>query len=1149
MPLFHRSPPKRSPASPPSKANQPTPSLPPPTLPSLGSPFQLSLPSFASSPVISTAPTPGRSDSSDTGTSVSTVPSTTPSLDTAKLTSPTSEASTSKWSLVDAVPELSKAGPAVNGDAEEEAEEKEGRRSRKNSAGSAKLKGFFRRRSGSKGSVKEKDERGESPKKPAQGRDREIVPPVPSLPPTLGLFELPSTPFTTPPQSNLVSATRPVQEQSIFADAEGEDLASLLHLVHAAGDKAIGSDEGHERYRPSPPENIPPVSPGSDLRTPELAASSAFSSPSSDFSSPSTPKPLYSFLSHIPATSYQKKAKFTAGAILSPYSLSGRSTHSLLTPPTTPPAPSTAEDDYGAASDPEEDEEDDRDHAWGRQVRAHPTFARRSRPPPLLVMLSPHSSTLPKPSRSPRSPALPRSARPRPLGPRATQLLSLTVGRLSPSPSSSSSSTCTLESPLSTHSPSAAFTFRSSKQVQPLRKTLGRLALLRKLKRGTTMLEAMEVERSFSSSSSSFSSSGAKRSSVISKSARLSMSSFGDEDEDEEDREGRRGNDDGSAGRRSLEMWELEHGKLDKGATLRAVLSPVGGDFAPATPPPSSPSSPSSSSYAVLFPRLSLWVLRPAFQMRMLETRRLDTPWGGGGGSERGMVVEDVVRPSRVGSGRVVPLKLSARVRGMLAGLEVRERGGLGGSEGEGKREDSEDGLLNPVAFAVDGEISPSLRAAAEGASRPPEPFSAEVSRKDGKKSARLGGMNGRSGPRKLLLPGPLLLKALAEDGEGEEEALETQKQDDDSDEDDQPLFHLQQKRVSFLPTTSRSSSRLAKPPTPPAVSQTALLRAQQKAAKLEEEVQRLKAKEREAKEREEQMRWEQQERDEQREREVKEKEAARRMTEQRRRSQIMSSAAVRRGRDERRTSTLPPPHASQPTLHPSLYAHQSLLAVPQAQQWMVPVPVAVPVGMGGMPFYQMPLLSSSAPDLQPQQHLLPPGPQYASPPRSRTPSPSGLPRTASRQSLLPPSGYSRAGTTPLPPSPHRQPSRQSLLQPASVSPPHAVRNPSPSPALARATPSFAPKRQSSFPSPSKPPHSNSSSSFVLRNNQNRLSTQPFLVDPDMSRARAVSPAPTPVTGSGRSQSAPFVPLTAMSPQKRGPTAGAGGSAFLRQAV
>ncbi|BGP18181.1 hypothetical protein JCM10213_009024 [Rhodosporidiobolus nylandii] len=1029
MPLFLRSSPSKknlsaAPALPP----------PPPAAPqlSLGSPFQLSLP-FA----------PARSDSSDSG---STVPSSS-SGGTGKLTSPTSEEELSASARSSADSVVPKAQDGFG----------QGLRSRKSSSG--KLRGLFsgRKRSGSKGSVKAREE--EKPLKVEQ------VPPVPALPPTLGLFELPlpSLAPSAPAEVTGLPTPAPEDPDSVFAMQEGRELADLLFAVHAAGD-AVGSRAEEEKYVP-PQLVTPPTRSGKfPFRTPELVSPSSsssgslFSSPSSVFSSPATsgsptPKPFYSFPSRNPAG---KEGKRTS--LLSPFSaFTLRASQSLLTPPTTPPpAPKPVddgeEDDYGAASASDSDGEDG---AW--QKKPNSSFARRGPPPPLLRTPSPSSASHPSPSPSP----VPRSPRRRPLGPRATKLLSLTVGRLSPAPTSPSS---TLAAPLSTH-PSAAVRAASNlRHPQPLARTLGRLALLRKLKRGTTMLEAMELEVPRSSTAAIY---GAdKRASVVSRSARLSIAS-----EDSLEREY-----DGAEGRRSLEMWEAEHGRLDDAGTVRSILaaSEAGGQgekaFTPAIAPPAPPFS--AAAAVSTFPRLALWAARAPFPHRMLETRVVLV-------AGMASVLSDIVCPSRVGSGRARPVKLSARVGGMLAALGEAQR--------PARERETDAGLPNSAVEA----ISPALRAAAAGAAPSPMAFGPETleGRRMSLAQKRTSTAGSRGGPRKLLLPGPLLLKALAEAEENGESVKDFEtSREESSDEDDRPLFHLAQ-RASLLPPRplSRSPSRspARSPSTSPAASQTALIRAQQKAARLEAEVERLRAREAEARQREEDLHREHLEREALREMEIREKEARRRMEEQRRRSRIMHSPSTGRG-EEKRASGLPAPanaHRSSMLPLPS-QQQQQLLAVPSPYM-ALPVPMAVP-----MPFYQLPLLSTSQPELHYQRAEL----QRAHSPqpytRAASPSPA---RAASRQSVLP----SRPGPMPL--SPPRSPQRVSFLS-HSASNPNLPRSPS-SPHRSSPLPPPPARRQSTHPLPPLLPHSASTPTLSYLSpgaaggrTSHRASIQPFLV-------------------------------------------------------
>ncbi|GAA5910500.1 hypothetical protein JCM5296_003679 [Sporobolomyces johnsonii] len=1011
---------------------------PPPPLPSattgssgLGSPFQLQVPFAAATASSSSA-------SSDSVSSRSN------STDANKSSSPTE----SQWSVVQDSPNTAAGG-----------EDLSPRKKRSASFGSNRLGTLFRRRSSKNLAAHASAD---------QLAKVEVVPPLPKLPPTLGLFELPN-----------VGAAAGVEQKVNLADSrmnndsgvltppaepgqESEDLASLLYLVHAAGDKFSAP----ERV-PSVPYSVPPVSssPTPD-ETPPLVSSSAFSSPSSNGSrSPGTPHAPYAFLSHLASRD----------SLLSPHSQAS----TLLTPPTTPPLPpgttgperdggESEEDDYGGSSDGESAAPLS---VW--QQRPNSSFRKAS-----SSAQSPRPGSLALPPPAPRAPG-PRgrsngrlpSPRRRPLGPRATHLLEATVGRLSPAPSTPEGAH--LAAPLSTHPSSAVRATANLRQPQSLRLTLGRLALLRKLKRGTTMLEAMEIERRPPAPVAPATKAG----------SRLSvLSAAGTEASEGDDRDG--------DGRTSLDTWELEHGDLEDDETVRRVLGGAGGggggggekDLAPFSTLPAAAKTDKAFSLAAsdaaapgvngarptplgkvaaVFPRLRLWIDRPGFADSHLVVIAVEDG-----------VLMDLVRRRRTGFGQDEKVAPSARLRGMLDLVDPEPASrssieGIGSRVGRPAREGRDKGGRE----ALGGEVfSAAMRHAAAGATQPPPPFQPPV--------RSFGGAR----KKKLLLPGPLLLQALAEEPRHAHFALPTPTATatESSDEDDLPLASLKR---SPTPVTS-----------PSPMSAAALLQAQQKAARLENEVARLRAREIEAREREVRILLEQEEREDAREQEIRENEIQRRMAEQRRRSKVMHTKIEPQVREpqerrpaSRRSSTMPLPRPLSGMIPTS--QSQQLLAVPTA--WGMPtlaVPVAVPV-----PLYQTPRFSISAPAL-PHSHS---SPMLYQPLRDPSPLPPPpplpIPRSASRQQQLHVASPPRRRAT----SPGLPPAAAAL--PASPPP----RRPSPSPRRASFIPPANPpppsRRLSTVPVPSPPapapaprvlPHSKSTPALGSR----RLSTQqPFI--------------------------------------------------------
>ncbi|GAA5938713.1 hypothetical protein JCM1841_002624 [Sporobolomyces salmonicolor] len=1023
MPLFLRSSTSKRNLA----AARATPAPPPPsettTGPSgLGSPFQLQVP-FAA------ATTSSSSASSDSVSSRSN------STEANKSSSPTE----SQWSVVQDSPNNATLG-----------EDLSPRKKRSASFGSNRLGNLFRRRSSKNLAAHTSAD---------QLAKVEVVPPFPKLPPTLGLFELPNVGAANNAEQKVHRADSRMNNDSgvmtppTEPGEESEDLGSLLYLVHAAGDKFSAPERVRSIPYAAPPTSFSPT----PDETPPLVSSSAFSSPSSNGSrSPGTPHAPYSFLSHLASRDF----------LLSPRSQAS----TLLTPPTTPPLPLLApgttgpdrnggeseEDDYGGSSD--EGEGTPSLSVW--QQRPNSSFRKAT-----SSAQSPRPGSLALPPPTPRAPGpqgrsnsrLP-SPRRRPLGPRATHLLEATVGRLSPAPSTPEGAH--LAAPLSTHPSSAVRATANLRQPQPLRLTLGRLALLKKLKRGTTMLEAMEVERRPPAPIAPATTAG----------SRLSvLGAAGTEPGEGEER-------DGGDGRTSLDTWELEHGNLEDDETVRRVLGAGGGekDLAPFSTLPgaakadkafslaASDAAPGNGArptplgkVAAVFPRLRQWIDRPGFADSHLVVIAVEDG-----------VFMDIVRRRRTNQDEKVVA--SARLRGMLdlVDPEPASRSSIDGLGSRGARP-AREGKDKGGREVLGGEVlSAAMRHAAAGATQPPPPFQPPV--------RSFGGAR----KKKLLLPGPLLLQALVEEPRHAHFALPTPTATatESSDEDDLPLASLKR---SPTPATS-----------PSPMSAAALLQAQQKAARLENEVARLRAREIEAREREVRILLEQEEREDAREQEIRENEIQRRMAEQRRRSKVMHTKIEpqrepqERRPASRRRSTVPLPRPLSGII-PTSQAQQ-LLAVPTT--WGMPtlaVPVAVPV-----PLYQTPRFSISAPAL-PHSHS---SPMLYQPLRTQgplpPPPPLPIPRSASRQQqqLHVASPPRRRATSPLPPA--------AVALPASPPP----RRPSPSPRRASfappANPPPSPSRRLSTvagpaaPAPRPLPHSKSTPALGSR----RLSTQqPFI--------------------------------------------------------
>ncbi|GAA6030214.1 hypothetical protein JCM8097_008991 [Rhodosporidiobolus ruineniae] len=996
---------------------------------------------------------------SDTASSTST---TTPptSLDMSTPKPPTrsdSGGSGSKWSMVD-TPAVHEVPLTRDGDKE--------KRNRSNSAASAgsrkSFKGFFARRrsrSASKGRPSEGDDN--------HGGEVEQVPPVPALPPTVDLLSLlpPAVESTAPtPVPTRSAAPEPVDE---------DDLTALLRLVHAAGDKIGGDPEGTP-YEP-------------ELHTPPLVSSSSFfsrtSAPSS--ASPATPKskPVYSFLSHLPSSGFGEGSKsnpkpsFLSSPPPKPFPSSSR----VRSTRAQPVRDDGREDDYGAASDEEE------------QPAPPQPRSGRKKPTPAL----PHApaAAFPPPAQAKR-----------PLGPAATSLLRTSLSRLAPSPPSSSSA------------PSSTLPRSATPPSSNLRRTLARLSLARRLAHpaGLTAVEALEVESSSSCfvglSSSGVGGGAEDRSSLARYGAdqRASVMSLSAVPGLPVPAGAGAGAGAASEAEELVKSWEAQYGPLSSPSTARRLFSPSAAGGAADDPHP-----PSGKGIELVFPRLAVWSARPSFARRNLEARVVRAA-----GVET--VVEDVVRPCRVGfGGGTSGLGMSGRVRGLLHALE----GGV--EEVDGPRRGSDrpsrrttrttappSGLPNPAGGE---EVLPAaFRAAAAGAVSPPRSPSSLGASRPPRDSRMAGGAGGGRGARRPLLgPGPLLLKALAEEAEEdvgasvpvakEEKEEGSNPDDDDSEEDDRPLFQLKQEaqRASLLPpfvspprsrSASPIASRRAVSPVPHpshAASSThaALLLAQRRTATLEAELVQLRAREAAASEREKAQRALEGSRADERRRDEREREKRRREEEQRRRGRALEAAGVagrgrrerggeegrekaeRRSRGEKRSSTLPSSSSHQHGLQPHHYGQQPYL-IPPVNPWMpmpvpmqafaVPVPVPVPMplaGQGG--FYQLPpAFSGSAADLHgQQQRALSPSPApMASPPRrAASPAPPrSQPTTPKRHSHLPPAPpAARPGPTPISPPPRPAPTtpkRVSLLPPS------------------RSQPDL--KRQSSSPAASSlPPH------------------------------------------------------------------------------
>lgn len=321
---------------------------------------------------------------------------------------------------------------------------KDGRSGKKEGGGAGGgIRGLFRRRSLSRS-------QSQTPKEWQSSEG--TAPPVPSLPSeeelggALGLKE------ALPIHRRVVEVTHGYYDgagavEITPPDDKEEDLASLLHLVQAAGDKFASSSSGYDWTSSS--------SLSDHHTTPSLSPSTTFSSlssppslsgfmPSPPLHDTILPKPLYSFLSHLSPTAIP------------------------LTPPTSPqryfqPAPSesSSEDEYGWEGDEDET-------IWKR------TSTKILAPLPVRVRSFRVSGNF-------RGEVEERNRTS--MGAGGRRLLRLSQRRLGKTKEEVG------ERPRSNT--------RISKEVRGggLRIVLGRMMVVRKLRRGTSIMEAIELER------------------------------------------------------------------------------------------------------------------------------------------------------------------------------------------------------------------------------------------------------------------------------------------------------------------------------------------------------------------------------------------------------------------------------------------------------------------------------------------------------------------------------------------------------------------------------------------------------------------------------------------------------------------------------
>ncbi|ORY47575.1 hypothetical protein BCR35DRAFT_310911 [Leucosporidium creatinivorum] len=656
------------------------------------------------------------------------------------------------------------------------------------------------------------------------------------------------------------------------APGVGGDLGDLLYLVHAAGDRFTSEPTSNDWSHPLP--SPPLVAPTAQKTTPTLLQSSAFSSPGSP-PSPATPKPYYSFFSHLGNNDL--------------------ASYKPMTPPSSPPVVRTpppkpeSEDDYGGSSSDEE-------ALWSRKPNT--SFGRSPKgsfaPPPAPKQAKGSRLLILSPTRSRR----------RALGPKAKEVLDYTLLRLSPSSSTLSTAVPTRYQPSSLHHPLSTTPHRTIAAFGPtntVQVVLGRTLIARKLLRGLTMLESMDLER------------GASRRRRDSQDSQSSTSTAGSFDE--------------AAPRPTtpsltllIDTFEIDVDQPPPTTPVRPALSPLA--RAP-KPPPSSPSSPSLQPA-----RLRNWIARPSFAESHLNTLVI----------EGGIEMVDLVRPAR---GKVPKLAVSERLKAMA---------GLGDA-----------GVLGEEKASSKGR---------PGRERPPTVGS------NGGQQQR-GGQRASSLPppsavgRKPVLPGPLLLRALAEkklNGTG-----------DSSEEEDLPLAVLRSRGSS----TPASSSPASSSPAASSASTAALQKAQARAEKLEAEVGKLRKQEEARKASLTRMQREKEQREIEWQEEKREEERKRRVAEQRRRSRATGQVEDRptgirsasKDRQHKRASAAPPskqhlslaPSPSAyaapflPPAPPNLWAQPQMLAVPPPGWGFVPVPVMMPLPSPNTPPFYSPQPSPHA--------------------------------------------------------------------------------------------------------------------------------------------------------------------------------------------
>ncbi|KAK4701223.1 hypothetical protein P7C70_g5013, partial [Phenoliferia sp. Uapishka_3] len=641
-----------------------------------------------------------------------------------------------------------------------------------------------------------------------------VVPPVPNLPPTLlqlsFLDSEPSVPARKPESGfadatvtqNTTASSRepfkrgPSTKLQDASPAEDSELASLLHLVHAAGD--LFSDTSSD----PPPSSEPPALPFKSV-----------SRPTAD----PTPKPYFSFLSHL-EDGTRRDPPSQPASLRNPPPLScyNRSPH--LVTKKSQPIKADSDDEYGR--DSIDSDPDDTRGAWNS--RANASFRKAGGALPVVQTSHPlrgrgHFSG----PTSPRTPPKPQS-----LGPKAKRLFEETHRKLLARDGQDGGMR-----PISTGA--------VGKRASGICVVLGRSMVDRKLRKGVTILEGREIEHRSEKSRPRTSSTGSQASSAS------SDASFG------------------SAKSRSnaLDVKKKSHDDPRKRLAPILITDALDPDVAVgrAGIQPTRPSADvwksTSNSRPNQLPTLEgldKWLSRPSFVVRKLVTVASQD------GVRLNLVRERPKQP---------PIAFSPRIRRL-------GRHGL------------KDELPPTPVDLYDDVHRPSREARPSPSARPSKPSRPITS---------------GTPHKKLVLPGPLLLQAIAN---GTTQAYGAS-QSVNSSEENLPLATLRSRGPSeATPPAADSSSSFE---ADSKATRHALKAAREKSLALQAEVSRLRTNEMIRKERQEQIdqdRYDRQRLQEIERREVeKEREVKRRQAEQRKRSR----AAGQRNDTDQTPPTTPP--------------------------------------------------------------------------------------------------------------------------------------------------------------------------------------------------------------------------------------------------